>query len=368
MIPVDGLTLALLIPLPVLAYVTWALPDVAPTSLSFGVRVPPSEQEAPGLREIRRSYRRNWLAVSLGLLAPVLLLFLLAARPENLLWLELAVVPYFLVYFAAHRRVRELKRAKRWAPSAQAIAVVAVGDPDPDDGMMLGAIAPIAVLLATLIVGILRYAGAPALLPVHFGPSGTPDSYAPKSLDVFFIPVEISAFVTALLLGLTYLVLRAPVRLDPSSPEQAALRSHVFRQRMSAGLFGLGAVVNLVLLIEGLAVWGLVTPGPTFVAVPLILLLGYSASFAFVAVRTGQMGSRVAVGEVAPPLASRIPRDDDRYWRAGVFYYNPEDPALFVPKRVGVGWTLNFARPVAWVIILLPPLFGIGLSLAIHRW
>ena len=33
-------------------------------------------------------------------------------------------------------------------------------------------------------------------------------------------------------------------------------------------------------------------------------------------------------------------RDDDRYWRGGFFYNNPDDPAVFVPKRFGLGWVL----------------------------
>ncbi|MBX6342828.1 MAG: hypothetical protein IRY97_10250, partial [Thermomicrobiaceae bacterium] len=38
-------------------------------------------------------------------------------------------------------------------------------------------------------------------------------------------------------------------------------------------------------------------------------------------------------------------------WIAGFIYYNPDDPALMVPKRFGVGWTLNFARPAAWIFL-----------------
>lgn len=39
-------------------------------------------------------------------------------------------------------------------------------------------------------------------------------------------------------------------------------------------------------------------------------------------------------------------------WRAGgLIYYAPEDPAVFVPKKVGIGQTLNFARPGAWLFI-----------------
>jgi uncharacterized membrane protein len=44
----------------------------------------------------------------------------------------------------------------------------------------------------------------------------------------------------------------------------------------------------------------------------------------------------------------------------GAFLYrNPEDPRLWVPKLVGIGWTFNFARPAAWVLLgllLLPAL------------
>ena len=60
-------------------------------------------------------------------------------------------------------------------------------------------------------------------------------------------------------------------------------------------------------------------------------------------------------------------RDDDRYWYGGFFYSNPDDPAMFVPRRFGIGWTLNFGHPRArqflitiavllLVIVLLPPL------------
>ena len=63
---------------------------------------------------------------------------------------------------------------------------------------------------------------------------------------------------------------------------------------------------------------------------------------------------------------STIFRDDDRYW-SGFFYNNPDDPALFVPKRYGLGWTLNFGHPRArlflitmlallLVLVLVPPL------------
>jgi len=58
-----------------------------------------------------------------------------------------------------------------------------------------------------------------------------------------------------------------------------------------------------------------------------------------------------------------INRDDDKHWKAGVFYFNKEDPALFLEKRFGVGWTINLARPLAWGLFLAIILLPIGLAL-----
>jgi uncharacterized membrane protein len=37
----------------------------------------------------------------------------------------------------------------------------------------------------------------------------------------------------------------------------------------------------------------------------------------------------------------------------GLFYYNPADPRVIVPKNIRwAGWTLNFANPFSYAIIL----------------
>jgi len=58
-------------------------------------------------------------------------------------------------------------------------------------------------------------------------------------------------------------------------------------------------------------------------------------------------------------------RDENSFWKLGVFYYNKQDKHLFPPKRTGLGWTVNFANPfsvalfllILLVIILIPKLF-----------
>jgi uncharacterized membrane protein len=50
-----------------------------------------------------------------------------------------------------------------------------------------------------------------------------------------------------------------------------------------------------------------------------------------------------------------------KHWKLLVFYYNPDEPRLFVAKRYGPPITLNFAKPMAWAIAaILPAIAVIG--------
>jgi len=68
-----------------------------------------------------------------------------------------------------------------------------------------------------------------------------------------------------------------------------------------------------------------------------VLLLGLLAVILPLLVRTGQR-----------------PTEDS--WR-GNFYSNPDDPALLVPKRFGIGYTLNFGNPWSQAVLDLIFLF-----------
>ena len=49
-----------------------------------------------------------------------------------------------------------------------------------------------------------------------------------------------------------------------------------------------------------------------------------------------------------PDSSDPLDSDNSQFWVAGGFYVNRNDPRLFVEKRYGLGWTLNFAHSLAW--------------------
>jgi len=47
-------------------------------------------------------------------------------------------------------------------------------------------------------------------------------------------------------------------------------------------------------------------------------------------------------------------RNTEDNYKWGLFYFNPDDQRVIVPKRnQWMGWTLNFARFYSWFIIIM---------------
>ena len=46
-------------------------------------------------------------------------------------------------------------------------------------------------------------------------------------------------------------------------------------------------------------------------------------------------------------------RNDPNNYKWGIFYFNPQDPRIIVSKRnPGMGFTLNFASPYSYLLIM----------------
>ncbi|MHB1629310.1 MAG: DUF1648 domain-containing protein [Bacilli bacterium] len=339
--------------------ILYLLPGWMPSTVPFGVRIPPEFAGDPVLVRLRHQYRK-WVVVlglAMGLLlvlAPRLLpspggaTFLSSFLP--LLWL---IVGY-AVYYATRRQLLAIKTKQRWYEGQRAAAVAEIPESaetdQPGSGNLWPWILPMIIIAAvTLLLTLWRYPHLPAVLPIHFGPGGQPDAYARKSLTVALNPF-FAQLGLLVIIGLTMAFAnRMHTPLDPAFPRTSSVQQRVFRRRIVivAGVMGITTALSMLtaelLVLNALSLpigaWGIV----------LFPLLGLAVTIV-IAARTGQLGSRVQVGTAEQPTGV-VARDDDRFWKGGVFYYNPEDPAFWVPKRFGVGWTINFAHPGSWVVI-----------------
>jgi uncharacterized membrane protein len=80
---------------------------------------------------------------------------------------------------------------------------------------------------------------------------------------------------------------------------------------------------------------------------PLAFLV---APFALLIVGGGIIrATRRVVASDGPPVGDATP---DSGWILGKLYFNRADPALFVEKRMGLGYTLNLGNPFSWLVMI----------------
>jgi uncharacterized membrane protein len=341
-------------PILLIGLIGWLLPALVPRSVPFGVRIPGARAKEPVIARQRRRYRYGVAALTLAVSAVVLAT---GNRPPlGGLGVAAELAVGFALFQVARRRIMAAKHREHWFGGLRQVVVTDTSlRTNPESFPWRWAAPSIVLTVATVVIAILRYPHLPARLATHFGAAGQADRYAPVSPASVFGPVVAQVVGTALLVGLAALVLRSKAQLDAEDPQTAGTRHRRFISAGARALLVGAACLSVAFLLTSLTAWNIVNLArPARVLVAIVPLLGVVVLVA-VLVRVGQSGSRLRIranpGSGSVRRTSVVNRDDDRYWRLGLFYFNRDDPSLLVPHRFGLGWTLNLARPAAWAII-----------------
>jgi len=174
----------------------------------------------------------------------------------------------------------------------------------------------------------------PERLAIHWSWRGQPDGFVERSGTSAALP---------LLIGLLVCVLLAAF--------QAGLRRSVPGGAMRAA--------TVKVLLAGEYFTAFICCGVLAATATSGRLLKPVLSLAFAAV--------IGLVAFAAYAARGIPREPIRNpsaWRAGLFYVDRDDPALFVPKRSGFGYTFNFGHPAALLLTLATLVVPLAILLA----
>jgi uncharacterized membrane protein len=335
----------------VVLVVAWLMPSLTLPTLPFGVRVPAARTGAAVIARERRRYR--WRIGVSGLVVVAAGVVVSSARimtPPGVVVL-LVLLAGLVSYTMARRSIIVVKESERWYEGLrQAVVADTSLRTEPTRFPWLWALPAVLVVAATAVLGIVRYPSLPSRIPVHFGASGHADRFAARTVGTVFLPVFVQFAVTVFIVVLAWFSFRSRPELDPAHPADSARRHRRYSVRLVAAVILLAAFADLSVLAASWQTWnpgGRVSP----VAVYVPMGVGLIAVLA-VAIRGGQAGARLPTSDDGPQEdTGMVHRDDDRYWRGGLLYVNRADPAVFVPKRFGIGWTVNFGNPRGLLLI-----------------
>jgi len=212
---------------------------------------------------------------------------------------------------------------------------VPASSPDPEwsPGLPLQAV-PFAILAGAALWLARHFYELPERLPIHWNWRGEADGFVGRNGVSVALPLLIGAVVCLML---------------------AALRSGLRRSAPGGAL----RAATLKVLLAGEYFAALICCGVLAASVTSGRLLKPVLWLAFAAV--------VGLIVFAARSGRGIPREPERNpaaWRAGVFYVDWNDPALFVPKRRGFGYTFNFGHPAAIALTVATLVVPLAIALA----
>jgi uncharacterized membrane protein len=340
----------LVVNLLVLGVLMW-MPVIRGEKAFFGVRV----SRETYLGEGHRILRRFWLCLLAAFLALEAIGFLTAYYQRNFMYaLAADVVSYlaaFLLYASFAREARPFRLASDATKFATPLQTRRLAD---YTHILLEALIVLLVIAPTVAL-VYFYPMLPERVPVHWGLNGQPDGWARKTFTtVFFLPV-LATYLQAWFLLLKYDLVHAKMTLPAEQAETylkfkeqlivASMRMMDWVRGLIAVMLGIVSQLILLTTIEGLRHLLPVANLLIWPCIGLLLTVCFYYIYRFMAINNGL---EAATGN------SNVERESEaeKWTSGGLFYYNPNDPALIVEKRDGLGYTYNFAGK------------GIGLRLA----
>jgi uncharacterized membrane protein len=298
----------------------------------FGVTVPLEFAAGAEAKAAVRRYRANAGAVALAAVAAVLVVSALG-KPLGQTWmLPVASVLAVVAELMGGMMVWQSERRKMQA-HATMVPLERTAELLPQRHMgglwaSAAAMFPLAIEAVWLRA---HWEMIPARWPQHWDAYGRVNGWGTRSGGGVYFPLVFGACIVALMTCVAGFIATAP---GPQSKQRRLVLAPL--AGLSWVLAGTFCGIGLLPLRHNLSVG-------VIVALVVALVCATLGVVVWLAWRSG----------IATTGPSAAPYDGtpDAMWRGGLIYYNPGDAAVIVPKRYGLGWTLNFARPVAWFYI-----------------
>ncbi|WP_251213084.1 DUF1648 domain-containing protein [Adlercreutzia murintestinalis] len=323
----------------------------------FAVTVPASASADPYLRRLKRCFTAALLALTVLLSLGACALFtggiqddagLLDTLDWYLIGSDAAVlIAYYALMLLFRRKVQSRKDQMSWAAHEQrSVAVIA------EEGVRR---VPLAwcwvfagIIAATFACALVCYPLFPDQVPVRVSADGTVQEWMAKGPAVIAFPIILQAFLAGCFTFALWSINRSKKHVDPTAPATSALAYGLYARAWSLYDLVCGSVMVAVVGASFLLASLELIPLIVVAAVIIVLAVAAVGSALVLSVVYGQAGSRLFSRMKA---TDAMPEDDDAHWKAGLFYFNPDDAGLFLPERFGIGWTMNWGRPAAWAIL-----------------
>ena len=308
-----------------ISLVVLSLPNLTRREILFGVVVPSGFRSSP---DGRRAIRRYRSAVAIPILAGLIAI----TQRDAFSWVFVAslatIIAGSVAFVLLHRRVK----AFAVQPPPIRVFELSIQAERLPWFIWLGLV-PLLLLVAAALYLHANWNSIPIRFPVHWDINENPNRWTDRSFRGVYGSLLFGGELVIWLFGFALAMWYGSRQSEP------------LRKPMVG--FVLAVEWTLALTMAGVAL------GP--------LLRLPVAVIAFGGMAIILLGLVYLVKRTNDPRAPVDPTPNE-CWKGGMIYYNPNDAALFVARRDGIGFTSNMGNPWSWVMLgSVPVLIAIGI-------
>ncbi|TYS82292.1 DUF1648 domain-containing protein [Rossellomorea aquimaris] len=347
------------------------IPFIVKRTVVFGVTIPVDEIRNEQLLHYKKLYAILTFFISISALALYFTWSKNIPSTENHLILAGLLLPFVILfismslYFYFHMKVTTLKREKQWFKDRKQVKVSELNLRTRDEMLpWIVYVVPMVITVGLMVFTLVNYNNLSDQIPTHWGPDGKPDSFTTKTyLSALTLPLVLLV-MNAMFLGINELTRNSGIKLSAGNIKASRVRQLRLRKYTSWLLFFISILISMLFtFLQFNTLYENSVSDLLIITMPLAFSALVLIGTVLMAIKVGKKDSDLDVEVIDEGTGDVINADDDQYWKGGLFYFNPEDPSIFVEKRFGVGWTLNFARPLGYLILVGPLLVIVIITL-----
>lgn len=332
---------------------------------SFGVSIPEKVFNTPELKSMRKKYASRMIALSIIAIFILLFIYFFMTNDEFAITIiySVLVIGYllsgFFVYLIFHRQMKQRKQEEHWTQDKDQHVIVHTKFHDQKLTISNWFyLLPMTMTWLTIVFTYVFYDRFPERIPMNYSLLGEVTNWAEKSYRTVLTFPVMQLFLIGIFIFINVIISRSKQQVSAENPQESMKRNIIFRRRWSIFLFISGLALTMMFSMIQLSLIYDINNVVQMIMFTFIIG-GIIIGSIILSITTGQGGSRIKIQN--SNISQVIDLDDDQHWKLGQFYFNKEDPALFLEKRFGIGWSANWARPMAWILLI-----GIiGLAIAI---
>jgi uncharacterized membrane protein len=201
----------------------------------------------------------------------------------------------------------------------------------------------IILVIATWLIGVMAYAYAPDIVPIHWNLEGKPDNYAPKDIGLFLLPLINTGL---------YLFLLFIPKIDPNNEQlQESMKSLQWIRLGTHGLLGI------------IMIWTTLSTIEAYILKPEWMFSIISLFFAFLGRAMTNVKQNYFVGIRTPwTLSNEVVWEDTHRFTSSLWFYSGIGMAVLfaILSAVGFGAGMILTIFLIWIgiIVIIPIAFS----------